>query len=99
MDIELEIVSQEIKLVAEPQPSCSSSENNDLVKSLQKRLCEMTLEASKLREDNKKLEEKLLEHRIALNKASKLSAACIKDDKKMKFYTGRPTVPMLSLLR
>ena len=31
MDIEPEIVSQEIDLVAEPQPSCSSSENNDLV--------------------------------------------------------------------
>ena len=71
MDIEPEIVSQEIDLVAEPQPSCSSSENNDLVESLQKRLSEMTLEASKLREDVKKLEEKLLLHRTALDKASK----------------------------
>ena len=98
MDIEPEIVSQEIDLVAEPQPSCSSSENNDLVESLQKRLSEMTLEASKLREDNKKLEEKLLEHRIALNKASKFSAACIKDDKKMKFYTGIPTVSIFNVI-
>ena len=98
MDIEPEIVSQEIDLVAEPQPSCSSSENNDLVESLQKRLNEMTLEASKLREDNKKLEEKPLEHRIALNKASKFSAACIKDDKKMKFYTGIPTVSIFNVV-
>ena len=35
----------------------------------------MTLEASKVREDNKKLEEKLMEHRSAVNKA-RLSAAC-----------------------
>ena len=58
----------------------------------------MTLLAPKLREDYKQLEEKLLEHRIALNKASNISAACIKDDEEMKFYTGIPTVSMVEAI-
>ncbi len=73
MDIEPEAVDDVI------QPSNSnSSTNNDLVASLQKKLDEMTLEASKLKEDKKKLEEKLLEQNIELKNVRKISAALLK---------------------
>ncbi len=93
MDIEPEAVDDEI------QPSNSiSSTNNDLLASLQKKLVERTLEACKLKEDKKKLEEKLLEQNIELKNARKISAARIKDDNRIKFYTGIPTVAMFNVI-
>eukprot|EP00794_Sanderia_malayensis_P002219 gene2219-2526_t len=98
IDIEPESIGEEGNSNAETQPSCSSSRNNDFVESLQNKVDEMTLKASKLKQDNKKLEEKLLEHNVALKKARKFSAASIKDDNKIKFYTGIPTGAMFNVI-
>ncbi len=100
MEIEETDVSlppHDVDCVTETQPF-NNSVNCDLVKSLQTKLEEMTLEASQLREEKKKLEEKLFEGNLEIKKAKRYSAARIKDDCKMKFYTGIPTVAMFNVI-
>ena len=71
---------------SDPCPSCL--DKNKVISSLAKRVTELSISNSKLQEDNERQgkEAKVLQSQTRLRKP--FSAAAIKSDKKMKFFTG-----------